>query len=154
MNISTKTIIALCKILWELKIWRLKLLKLVLTELSLGIIQLPVFRVHLALKNKNNVYSYWTDISVLRTGQQVQGPIFSDGWCTKGTVGCLNAPQGGRDLSSFTYHLWLLVKKMLRKIHPGLKGAKAVTYSSPITTGSHIFNIQNKFQFFKLLTQF
>lgn len=52
MNISTKIIIALCKMLWELKIWRLKLLKLVLTELSLGIIQLPVFRVHLALKKK------------------------------------------------------------------------------------------------------
>lgn len=83
--------------------------------------------------------------------------ILCDGRCIQGTVGCLNAPEGGMDWSSFTYDLWLLLEKkktLTGKGHPGLKGAKTVTHCSSVTIGGHTFNIQKGTLAFKLLIQF
>lgn len=56
--------------------------------------------------------------------------ILCDGRCIQGTVGCLNAPEGGMDWSSFTYDLWLLLEKKKKKKNinrersPRIKGCK------------------------------
>lgn len=52
--------------------------------------------------------------------------ILSDGRCIQGTVGCLNAPQGGIDGSSFTYSNCCLKKKknISRERSPRIKGCK------------------------------